>query len=233
MSQVDSSDGGDVWGEDSDEEDAHGELAREQQARNKYHYNTGYREGVEAGKERTLQPGFNLGFKEGAEAGFEWGSIKATVKTLEILCGQVPGTSKMQRQAQELATRVQAVPAREAMLGALRQCLTRPVQMPAHQGPEPPEGDTELAQAFARLSTKQQEQPSGMTGPAQGINPPLSLPNMEEVAEELKTELSRLGFCPPSITNRGASGAAGESSHKSTLNPGSNINTVEGESGAS
>eukprot|EP00967_Tisochrysis_lutea_P025497 scaffold29438_cov17-Tisochrysis_lutea.AAC.1 len=71
-------------------------------------------------------------------------------------------------QANELATRVQAVPAREAMLGALRQCLTRPIQMQAHQGPGPSEGDTELEQAFARLSTKQQEQPSSEAVPAQG-----------------------------------------------------------------
>jgi len=38
------------------------------------------------------------GFKEGAEAGFEWGSIKAAAKSLEILCGQVPGTSQIQAQ---------------------------------------------------------------------------------------------------------------------------------------
>ena len=33
------------------------------------------------------------GFKEGAAAGFRWGAIKATIKTLEIFCGQVSGTS--------------------------------------------------------------------------------------------------------------------------------------------
>eukprot|EP00983_Pelagomonas_calceolata_P113759 1160018-Pelagomonas_calceolata.AAC.2 len=42
MSQAESSDGGDVWGEDSGEEDARGELAREQQARNKHHYNVSH-----------------------------------------------------------------------------------------------------------------------------------------------------------------------------------------------
>eukprot|EP00983_Pelagomonas_calceolata_P113760 1160018-Pelagomonas_calceolata.AAC.3 len=131
-------------------------------------------------------------------------------------------------QANELATRVQAVPAREAMLGALRQCLTRPIQMQAHQGPGPSEGDTELEQAFARLSTKQQEQPSSEAVPAQGNAPPLDLPNMEEVAEQMKTELSRLGFCPPSITNRGALSPAGKSAQTSTSNPGSQTNTEEG-----
>lgn len=38
------------------------------------------------------------GFKEGALAGFEWGALKAAVKTLELLCGQVPGTAHMQGQ---------------------------------------------------------------------------------------------------------------------------------------
>lgn len=43
-------------------------------------------------------PPSRAGFQEGAEAGFEWGAIRAAAKTLEILCGQVPGTSQIQDQ---------------------------------------------------------------------------------------------------------------------------------------
>lgn len=48
--------------------------------------------------ERKISAIMPAGFKEGTQAGFEWGTVRAAVKTLEILCGQVEGTSKMQGQ---------------------------------------------------------------------------------------------------------------------------------------
>jgi hypothetical protein len=59
-------------------------------------------------------------------------------------------------QAQELAANLNAVPAREAMLGAIHQRLITPLPFPI-QGGLQGRGDVELEHAFARLSTKQQQ----------------------------------------------------------------------------
>ncbi len=86
----------------------------------------GYREAIEEGKVLTLQHGFDAGgsrlgscsrmrvnellhaqrlgrhcrtgFAEGVRLGFEWGSLKAAVKTLEVFAGQVDGTAAIMPQ---------------------------------------------------------------------------------------------------------------------------------------
>ena len=53
----------DVWGEEQEDHavGGPGELHREWQARREEHYNSGYREGLEAGKHEAVQEGFNQG----------------------------------------------------------------------------------------------------------------------------------------------------------------------------
>ncbi|KAL0024404.1 hypothetical protein WJX79_010910 [Trebouxia sp. C0005] len=90
-----------------------GELAREWNVRREQHYNSGYREGLDAGKEQTLQQGFDTGFLQGCTAGHEWGMLQGATRTLQVFAGQLHGidTSK----ARALATRVD-LPKKQVML---------------------------------------------------------------------------------------------------------------------
>lgn len=55
----------DIWGDDGDASPTNGpateELNREWRARREEFYNSGYREGLEAGKHETVQEGFDEG----------------------------------------------------------------------------------------------------------------------------------------------------------------------------
>jgi len=53
--------GADIWGDGEEEGDTQQGLEREWQARRDEHFNSGYREGLEAGKHETVQEGFNQG----------------------------------------------------------------------------------------------------------------------------------------------------------------------------
>lgn len=56
----------DLWGSDGDEcAGSPGQLDREWAARREQHWNRGYLEGVEAGKQETVQAGFNEGGRLG------------------------------------------------------------------------------------------------------------------------------------------------------------------------
>ncbi|KAL3156048.1 hypothetical protein ABBQ32_013036 [Trebouxia sp. C0010 RCD-2024] len=67
------------------------ELAREWDLRREQHYNSGYREGLDQGKEETLQQGFDSGFAQGCAAGYEWGLLQGATSTLRVFAGQIHG----------------------------------------------------------------------------------------------------------------------------------------------
>lgn len=60
-------------------------LAREAKSREQRFWNEGFRDGVEEGKEQTIQHGFNIGFHEGYDAGRQWGGDRAYGATLRAL----------------------------------------------------------------------------------------------------------------------------------------------------
>ncbi|KAL6779515.1 hypothetical protein ACKKBG_A12605 [Auxenochlorella protothecoides x Auxenochlorella symbiontica] len=73
----------DVWGDDSPT-DA-GQLEREWQSRREGHYNAGFLEGLEVGKQESVQAGFDSGFMAGAEAGRAWGERAGALLSLSVL----------------------------------------------------------------------------------------------------------------------------------------------------
>eukprot|EP00878_Enallax_costatus_P017661 GHUV01018555.1.p1 GENE.GHUV01018555.1~~GHUV01018555.1.p1 ORF type:complete len:154 (+),score=52.50 GHUV01018555.1:162-623(+) len=131
----------DVWGDDSDDGASaeRSQLDREWEARHQHFYNTGYREGLDEGKELTLQLGFNFGFSEGAEAGFRFGVMKGALQTLASLyTGQQATVNKVQ----ELLQQVNALPNRTVMHDSCLALLQQP--------PAGAVGD-DLAQALQQL----------------------------------------------------------------------------------
>jgi hypothetical protein len=85
----------DVWGSDSEGE--HGrhvssELDQEWQARQSQFHTLGYRDGVEAGKNSSVQEGFNLGYAEAAVAGFNWGVARGLASAFAALPASVKET---------------------------------------------------------------------------------------------------------------------------------------------
>ncbi|KAF7247811.1 hypothetical protein EYD10_06227 [Varanus komodoensis] len=75
--------GEDVFDEEADEmELVHKEWKTAMEKRVK----EGYREGVEAGKQLTLQQGFNQGYKEAVRMMFFCGQLKGTISTLSSWC---------------------------------------------------------------------------------------------------------------------------------------------------
>lgn len=102
------------------------ELAREWDLRREQHYNSGYREGLDQGKEETLQQGFDSGFAQGCAAGYEWGLLQGATSTLRVFAGQIHGldTQKAASVAKSLD-----LPKKQVML---TQCEA---VMPPSQGP--------------------------------------------------------------------------------------------------
>ncbi|KAK9813239.1 hypothetical protein WJX72_011283 [[Myrmecia] bisecta] len=89
-----------------DDERRKQELDREWNSRREQFWNSGYRDGLDAGKEATIQQGFDAGFWEGANAGYEWGLVHGAVMSLRIFSGQVAGTSGLAEQVKQLSERV-------------------------------------------------------------------------------------------------------------------------------
>ncbi|KAF8957670.1 hypothetical protein BGZ46_002104 [Entomortierella lignicola] len=76
------SDGGDIWG-DEDEISYDRAIAEKDWSRmNETFGNSGYREGIEEGKEGTLQEGFNQGWSEGVHYGYELGRLRGLISPL-------------------------------------------------------------------------------------------------------------------------------------------------------
>ncbi|KAI3438103.1 hypothetical protein D9Q98_000545 [Chlorella vulgaris] len=93
----------DVWGDDEGAEQggASDQLDREWQARREEHFSSGYREGLEAGKQETVQEGFDQGYQQGSAAGFECGAARGAAATLEALAARLPGLSSKLREVQQ------------------------------------------------------------------------------------------------------------------------------------
>ncbi|XP_062985591.1 protein YAE1 homolog [Elgaria multicarinata webbii] len=75
--------GEDVFDEEGDEMDV---AQKEWKSTMEKRVNEGYREGVEAGKQLTLQQGFNQGYKEAVRTVFFCGQLKGTISALSSWC---------------------------------------------------------------------------------------------------------------------------------------------------
>ena len=60
------------------------ELARESETRRERYFNTGYRDGLDAGRIETVQKGFNEGFGVGFREGFAYGQVRGAAYTLNF-----------------------------------------------------------------------------------------------------------------------------------------------------
>ncbi|KAH9567535.1 hypothetical protein CY35_03G031900 [Sphagnum magellanicum] len=89
-------DDGDVWESDKDERSEEeivrgggarstSELDREWQARQAQFHTLGYRDGVEEGKNSSVQEGFDEGYREAAIAGFNWGVARGITSAFAAL----------------------------------------------------------------------------------------------------------------------------------------------------
>ncbi|KAF9934337.1 hypothetical protein BGZ67_003934 [Mortierella alpina] len=75
-------DGGDIW-DDGDSISYDRAIAEKEWSRlHETFGNTGYREGIEEGKEGTLQQGFNQGWSEGVNYGHELGRLRGLISPL-------------------------------------------------------------------------------------------------------------------------------------------------------
>ncbi|KAJ7322688.1 hypothetical protein JRQ81_018975 [Phrynocephalus forsythii] len=96
--------GDDVFDEEADEMDvAQKEWENAMQKRVK----EGYTEGVEAGKEVTLQNGFNQGYKEAVKRMFFCGQLKGTISVLSSWCHHRGCSSAVQCEMSDLLNEVQ------------------------------------------------------------------------------------------------------------------------------
>ncbi|KAF8068276.1 hypothetical protein HT031_001963 [Scenedesmus sp. PABB004] len=84
---------------------------------------TGFREGMDEGRELTLAHGFNAGFAEGARAGFEWGLVKGALQTL---AARHEGPPERAAQAQALLARLSALPTKAVMQETCVALLEQP-----------------------------------------------------------------------------------------------------------
>ncbi|KAG0068910.1 hypothetical protein BGZ89_003866 [Linnemannia elongata] len=75
-------DNDDVWGNDDDVSYDRAIAQKEWDRLHENFGNTGYREGIEEGKEGTLQQGFNQGWSEGVQYGHELGRLRGLISPL-------------------------------------------------------------------------------------------------------------------------------------------------------
>lgn len=77
-----------VWDDSSGFEE---DLERERRARRHQHHTAGLRDGVDQGKEETVEEGFFLGFREGRVLGFHAGLMRGTLLAAQPHSGLYPG----------------------------------------------------------------------------------------------------------------------------------------------
>lgn len=114
----------DVWGEGDSDTPEQAALDREWETRHQQFYNSGYRDGLDEGKELTLQHGFNAGFAEGAHAGFEFGLVRGALQTLVALHNC---SAEEKAQVLALLQQLTAVPSKALMRDACTALLAQPV----------------------------------------------------------------------------------------------------------
>ncbi|CAM6129669.1 unnamed protein product [Calypogeia fissa] len=104
----------DPWGaEDDDEVEEHSsstqlfaDLHREWEARRLQFHNLGYRDGITAGNNSSVQEGFNLGFGEAVGPGFGWGVARGAASAYASLR---PAIKELLLKDQEAGTRLEAL----------------------------------------------------------------------------------------------------------------------------
>ena len=79
----------DVWEDDNPDE-----LEREWKVRHEKYSSLAIRDGIDEGKETTVQEGFDIGYRSGLAQGLKLGLLSGTLTTLTTFCGQVSGTSE-------------------------------------------------------------------------------------------------------------------------------------------
>ncbi|KAK3825949.1 MAG: hypothetical protein J3Q66DRAFT_329012 [Benniella sp.] len=84
----------DIWGDDDAVSYDRAIAEREWSRLHDTFGNTGYREGIEEGKEGTLQQGFNQGWADGVQYGYELGRLRGLISPLiEYLRSTTPSSS--------------------------------------------------------------------------------------------------------------------------------------------
>lgn len=126
MPQEASGDNTDVWGDDGDYNDGQ-ELEQEWRTRQQRFMNEGFRDGVEEGKNKTIQIGFNVGFQQGMQLGYEWGLLQGGLKTLEAYIDEIPDK---QAAVRELMAQVSEIPPKVASQSSFRRLLQSPFLSP-------------------------------------------------------------------------------------------------------
>ncbi|WMV37399.1 hypothetical protein MTR67_030784 [Solanum verrucosum] len=81
------SDDGDLCHDSTDTLDKTSEIDREWQRRHDQFHTVGYRDGLMAGKEASVQEGFNVGFTDSVYVGYNWGLVRGITSALASLPG--------------------------------------------------------------------------------------------------------------------------------------------------
>ncbi|KAH8550593.1 hypothetical protein BGW37DRAFT_497558 [Umbelopsis sp. PMI_123] len=82
----------DIWASDEDSDQVSYDqmiAQREWEKMNEVHGNEGYKDGIVAGKDITIQEGFNKGYKEGVALGRQFGKLRGIASTLLVYYTQV------------------------------------------------------------------------------------------------------------------------------------------------
>ncbi|MEE6465718.1 hypothetical protein FKM82_006662 [Ascaphus truei] len=93
----------DVFDEDGDEM---GIMQREWRSSMEKRLKEGYRDGIDAGKENTLQRGFGLGYKQGVNMLMPFGEVRGTLSALLTWCHLHKPESSVTTQLKELLSAV-------------------------------------------------------------------------------------------------------------------------------
>lgn len=96
---IDGDDSNDIWDEDSDSDCLVSDflsdslvLEREWERRHNQFHTIGYRDGITAGKEASVQDGFNDGYKESIHAGYCWGLVRGISSAISSFSDQLKET---------------------------------------------------------------------------------------------------------------------------------------------
>ncbi|GMH30074.1 hypothetical protein Nepgr_031917 [Nepenthes gracilis] len=110
---------GSLWGNSDEEADDALELDRQWQNRHDQFYNRGYRDGITAGQNASVQEGFNGGFKDSVLVGYKWGLVRGVTSSLAFLPDQMKAkmieTEESRREFRCLGESVQSISTEDAL----------------------------------------------------------------------------------------------------------------------
>lgn len=174
----------DVWGDGGDSEE---ELQREGRAREQHFHTAGFLDGVEQGKQRSVQLGFTVGFQEGMHAGFQWGMLQGAVRTLQAFSTSILEPSEVD----ELVRRFDSVTPRAVSLSAFQYIL---------QQPFPSARVTTCLDAEVYEAAMQLSQEDGLE--LMDAKPEVELFDFQEELLQVQRKLAELGYTvgsPPAV----------------------------------